>query len=96
MLTHVIPKFLKMKKHVNVISTYCASWAVFVLISMKLSSSMKSLLYDSQITGIKKLFKLFYLHCFSEKVVEKSNKENLKVIKNTLPNKSGNPERLKK
>ena len=30
------------------------------------------------------------------KVFEKSNKENLKVIKNTLPNKAGNPERLKK
>ena len=39
---------------------------------------------------IKTLFKLFYLHCFYKKVVEKSNKENLKVIKNTLPDKSGN------
>ena len=29
-------------------------------------------------------------------VVEKLNEENLKVIKNTLPNKSGNPESLKK
>ena len=46
---------------------------------------------------IKKLIKLFYLHCSSKKVVEKSNKENLKVIKNTLwPNKSGNLESLKK
>ena len=44
---------------------------------------------------IKKLIKLFYLHCSCKKVVEKSNKENLKVIKNTLPNKSGNPESLK-
>ena len=42
---------------------------------------------------IKKLIKLFYLY-FSCK--EKSNKENLKVIKNTLSNKSGNPESLKK
>ena len=40
--------------------------------------------------------KLFALHFFCKKVVEKSNKENLKVIKNTLPNKSGNPESLKK
>ena len=30
------------------------------------------------------------------KVVEKSNQENLKVIKNTLPNKSGNPKSFKK
>ena len=30
------------------------------------------------------------------KVVKKLNFKNLKVIKNTLPNKSGNPERLKK
>ena len=30
------------------------------------------------------------------KVVENSNQENLKVIKNTLPNKSRNPESLKK
>ena len=29
------------------------------------------------------------------KVVENSNQENLKVIKNTLPNKSRNPESLK-
>ena len=40
--------------------------------------------------------KLFYLHWSCKNVVEKSNKENLKVIKNTLPNKSGNPESLKK
>ena len=44
----------------------------------------------------KKLIKLFYLHCKSKKVAEKSNKENLKVIKTTLPNKSRNHERLKK
>ena len=30
-----------------------------------------------------------------QKVVEKSNSKNLKVIKNTLPNKSWNPEDLK-
>ena len=30
---------------------------------------------------IKKLIKLVYLHCSWKKVVEKSNKENLKVIK---------------
>ena len=34
---------------------------------------------------IKKLIKLFYLHCSCKKVVEKPNKENLKVIKNTSP-----------
>ena len=44
----------------------------------------------------KKLIILFYLNCSCKKVVEKSNKENLIVIKNTLPNKSGNPESLKK
>ena len=30
---------------------------------------------------IKKIIELFYLHCF---IVEKSNKENLKVIRNTM------------
>ena len=45
---------------------------------------------------IKKLIKLFYLQCCYKKVVEKSGKENLKMIKNTLPNKSGNPKNLKK
>ena len=45
---------------------------------------------------IKKLIKLSYLHCSCKKASEKSNKENLKVIKNLFPNKSGNPERLKK
>ena len=44
---------------------------------------------------MKKLIKLFYLHCSYKKVVEKSNSKNLKVIKNTLPNKSWNPEDLK-
>ena len=39
---------------------------------------------------------MFYLHCYCEKLVEKSNKENLKVIKNSLPNKSGKLESLKK
>ena len=42
------------------------------------------------------MIKLFYLHCSCEKEVEKSNQKNLNVIKNTLPNKSGNPESLKK
>ena len=42
------------------------------------------------------MIKLCYLHCASKKAVEDSNKENLKVIKNILPNKSGNPETLKK
>ena len=45
---------------------------------------------------IKKLIKQFHLQCSCKKVVEKSKKENLKVIKNTLKNKSGNPESLKK
>ena len=45
---------------------------------------------------IKKLSKLFYLHFSCKKVAETSSKENLKAIKNTLPNKSGNPENLKK
>ena len=44
----------------------------------------------------KKLIKLFYLQCSCKKVVEKSNKGNLKVIKNTLSSKLGNPESLKK
>ena len=38
---------------------------------------------------------LFYSHYFL-KNVEKSSSENFKLIKNTLPNKSGNPESLKK
>ena len=45
---------------------------------------------------IKKLIKLFYLHCSRKKVDENSNKENLKLDENTLLNKSGNPESLKK
>ena len=40
--------------------------------------------------------KLFYLHSSCKKAVEDTNKENLKVIKNTSPNKSGNPKSLKK
>ena len=40
--------------------------------------------------------KLFYLHCSCKKVVEKSNKENLKVVKIILPNRSGKPESHKK
>ena len=41
--------------------------------------------------------KLLNLHNFScKKVVEKSNNENLKLIKTTLPNKSGNSGSLKK
>ena len=31
-----------------------------------------------------------------QNIVDKSSEENLKVIKNTLPDKSGNPESLKK
>ena len=45
---------------------------------------------------IKRLIQLLYLHYSCKKVVEKSNKENLKVTKNALPNKSENPESLKK
>ena len=45
---------------------------------------------------IKELIKLFYLNCSYVEVVEKSNEENIKVIKNTRPNNSGNPESLKK
>ena len=54
----VIPKFLKIKQHVNVTSTSCVSWAVFVLISMKLKSSTKSLLYGSHKTQMR-LLQLF-------------------------------------
>ena len=35
--------------------------------------------------------KLLYLHCFCRKIVEKSNKENLRANKNTLSSKSGSP-----
>ena len=45
---------------------------------------------------IKRLIQLLYLHYSCKKVVEKSNKENLKVTKKALPNKSENPESLKK
>ena len=45
---------------------------------------------------IKKLIKLFQLHCSRKKVDEKSNKENLKLDENSLLNKSANPESLKK
>ena len=42
--------------------------------------------------------KQFYLNCSckKKKIVQDSSKENLKVTKNNLPNKSGNPESLKK
>ena len=43
----------------------------------------------------REMIKLFYLHCSRKKVIGKLNKGNLKVIKNTLPNKLGNPENLK-
>ena len=33
---------------------------------------------------------------FPQTIVKKSSKENLKVIKNTLPSRSGNPENFKK
>ena len=36
------------------------------------------------------------MHCSCKKEVEKSNEENLRVIKNTFPNKSGNLKSLKK
>ena len=45
---------------------------------------------------MKKLSKLFYLHCSCKEVFEKPNQENLKVLDNTLPKKSGNPESLEK
>ena len=44
---------------------------------------------------IKKPIKLFYLLCSYKRVVEKSHYKKLKVIKNTLPDKSGNLESLK-
>ena len=45
---------------------------------------------------LKKLIRLLYLQWSCKKIAEESNKENLKAIKNTLPNKSGNLENLKK
>ena len=64
----------------------------------KTNFSLKSLIVITVTYNciIKKLSKLFHLHCPCKKVVEKLNKENLKVIKNILPSKSGNPESLKK
>ena len=54
---------------------------------------------------VTKLIKLFYSHCSLQiilsllsqplkKMLIKFKMENLKLIKNALPNKSGNPERL--
>ena len=37
------------------------------------------------------LIKLFYLHCSCSTLIQQLNKENLKVIKNTLPSKLANP-----
>ena len=48
-----------------------------------------------KISIIKELIKLSYLNCSCRKLVGKSNEENLKVIKNTLPNKLGNPQSLR-
>ena len=39
---------------------------------------------------------MLYLHYHCKKVVEKLDLENLEVIKNTVPNKSRNTEKLKK
>ena len=44
----------------------------------------------------KELIKLFYSRCSCEKLVQKLDEKNLKVIKNALPSKSANPESLKK
>ena len=69
------------------------------------SANFFFLLFRALVTVITSLHyketKLFYLHCSCKKEVQitlfekKSNKENLKVIKNTLSNISGNPESLK-
>ena len=37
------------------------------------------------------IIKVFWLYCSREKLLKKQIKKNLKLIKNTLPNKSGNP-----
>ena len=42
------------------------------------------------------IYWIVLLTLFSQKTVEKSIQENLKLIKNTLPNKSRNPKSLKK
>ena len=39
---------------------------------------------------------MLYLHYHCKKAVEKLDQENLEVIKNTVPNKSRNTEKLKK
>ena len=49
-----------------------------------------------KISIIKELIKLSYLNCSCRNLVGKSNEENLKMIKNTFPNKSGNSGSLKK
>ena len=64
----------------------------------KTSFNLKSVMIINKrfnLSIIKKLIKLFYLNCSCKKVVEKSNKKNLNVIKNTLPNKLENLESLK-
>ena len=65
----------------------------------KINFTLKSVIIINNCVNlsiIKKLIKLFYLHCSCEKVVQISNKKSLKVIKNTLSNKSENPESLKR
>ena len=48
------------------------------------------------VTTSLKLIKLLYFRfCLKKKIIEKPKEENLKMIKNTLPNKSENPSRLK-
>ena len=77
-----------------------ASFSYFLeLMRVKQNFNLKSVIVINDrfnLCIIKKLIKWFYLHCSCKKVVEKSNEENLKVIKNTLQNKSENPETLKK
>ena len=62
-----------------------SSFSYFLeLLRKKINSSLKIVIVINVINFlhvIKKLIKLFYLHCF---ILEKSNKENLKVIRNTL------------
>ena len=72
------------------------------LIERKINFNFKSVIVLNNHFNIS-IIKELIINCFiyialPKKVVEKSNKnkENLKVTKNTLPNKSRNPESIKK
>ena len=64
----------------------------------KINFSLKSVIVTTVIISLqcKETNETVLFTLLLQKIVEKSNKENLKVIKNALPSRSGNPKSFKK